>query len=241
MIIKPSTGNSLVFQDEGGDAAITIGTTGIVTANSGIAGLGTVTSGDISNTAIVYPAGHIIKLNAFSYETQATIGSGTTGAKIVEVDFTAQAANSAYYFGCHLTTSTDNTTSNSDTGDRSVTCWLEDSSAANKYRFGYRKTASNHATVMVAANDYYALADADGGIMTSSLWNESHYSWSWVAGNQPTEETTTVVNSAFGAGDTITLHVWLACVGTTVAYNKTNYSNTTNGSRSVFSIIEVAT
>ena len=31
LIIKPSSGNSLVFQDEGGDAALTVGTTGNTT------------------------------------------------------------------------------------------------------------------------------------------------------------------------------------------------------------------
>jgi hypothetical protein len=212
-----------------------------VTGGSGLTALGTVASGNLSNTNIVYPVGHIIKVNAFNDQTQVLIPANHTGAKIVEVDFTAQATNSAYYFGCTIVTTTNDAGSNSDRGDRAVTCWLEDSSAGNKYRFGYRKTSSVMHTTMMAANDYYALADTDSGIMVSSAWNESHYSWSWVAGNQPAEETTTVVNSAFGAGDTITLHVWLGSATFGAAYNKASYSSTANGSRSVFSIIEVAT
>ena len=202
----------------------------------------TLTTPTIASMAnCTFPAGMVIKVNAFNDQTQLQIAAGATGGEVLDVDFTAQATNSAYYFGCTMVTSTNDAGSNSDRGDRGVTCWLEDSSAANKYRFGYRKTTSNHHTTMVAANDYYALADSDSGIMCSSAWNESHYSWSWVAGNQPTEELETVVNSAFGAGDTITLRVWLASNTFAIAYNKSNYSSTNNGSRSVFSIIEVAT
>ena len=54
LIIKPTSGGSLVLQDEGGDAALTVGTTGVSTiANA------TITSGTI--TAATFPAGHIIQ------------------------------------------------------------------------------------------------------------------------------------------------------------------------------------
>ena len=65
MIIKPSSGNSLVFQDEGGDAALTVGTTGNTTLAGTANNLGTVASGDLSNSAIVYPAGHVKKITAY--------------------------------------------------------------------------------------------------------------------------------------------------------------------------------
>ena len=54
LIIKPSSGNSLVFQDEGGDAALTVGTTGNTTLAGTANNLGTVTAG-------TFPAGMITK------------------------------------------------------------------------------------------------------------------------------------------------------------------------------------
>ena len=65
LIIKPSSGNSLVLQDEGGDAALTVGTTGNTTLAGTANNLGTVTAGSIAGGSITnattFPAGHIIK------------------------------------------------------------------------------------------------------------------------------------------------------------------------------------
>ena len=55
LIIKPTSGGSLVLQDEGGDAAVTVGTTGSTTLAGTANALGTVTSGNLSNQAIVMP------------------------------------------------------------------------------------------------------------------------------------------------------------------------------------------
>lgn len=68
LIIKPSSGNSLVFQDEGGDAALTVGTTGISTiANVAI------TTGTIAS-AVTFPTGIIVQAVC-----NPTIVSNTTG------------------------------------------------------------------------------------------------------------------------------------------------------------------
>ena len=56
MIIKPSDGNSLVIQDEGGDAALTVGTTGNTTLAGTANALGT-----INPTGTTFPAGHVIQ------------------------------------------------------------------------------------------------------------------------------------------------------------------------------------
>ena len=89
MIIKPSDGNSLVFQDEGGDPAITVGTTGNTTLAGTANALGTVATGNINalyggggvqeysrgaytglkitiNTATAYNPGMYAKLNPAS-------------------------------------------------------------------------------------------------------------------------------------------------------------------------------
>ena len=69
LIIKPTSGGSLVLQDEGGDAALTVGTTGNVSL------AGTVTAGTIENA----PAGVTTKVFGFSayQSTGKTINNGT--------------------------------------------------------------------------------------------------------------------------------------------------------------------
>jgi len=87
LIIKPNsaTGDKLILQDRAGGAVLTTadsgatmastvtgipaaGVTGVlpsaVTGGSGLTALGTVTAGNLSNTAIVYPAGHVIQTTA---------------------------------------------------------------------------------------------------------------------------------------------------------------------------------
>ena len=239
LIIKPAGNGSLILQDEGGDAALTVGTTGSTTLAGTTNNLGTVTAGTLGS-AITFPAGHVVKVNAFNDMTQTQVASGHTGAKLVEVTFTAKQTNSAYYFGMTVFTSTDSSSDSGDAGDRAFTAWLEDTSAGNKYRFGYRNT-SPQTTTMTAANDYYVLADADASYAPHTAWNQSCHSWAWCAGNQPAEETTTVVSSAFAAGSTVKLQVWGNCLGSAMGYNRANYGSTNSASRSQFNVIEVAT
>ena len=49
LIIKPTSGGSLILQDEGGDAAVTVGTTGSTTLAGTANNLGTVTAGTIAS------------------------------------------------------------------------------------------------------------------------------------------------------------------------------------------------
>ena len=70
LIIKPTSGGSLILQDEGGDAALTIGTTGSTTLAGTANNLGTVTGGTIENA----PAGVTTKCFGFS----AYLSSGHT-------------------------------------------------------------------------------------------------------------------------------------------------------------------
>ena len=76
LIIKPTSGGSLVLQDEGGDAALTVGTTGSITLAGTANNLGTITSGT------TFPAGHIIQVvNHFS----TTQGTTTTATGVTAV------------------------------------------------------------------------------------------------------------------------------------------------------------
>jgi hypothetical protein len=69
LIIKPAaqSGNKVIIQDQAGGAVITTADSGATIANATLnsptlvtPALGTVATGNLSNTAIVYPAGHIV-------------------------------------------------------------------------------------------------------------------------------------------------------------------------------------
>ena len=59
LIIKPTSGGSLVLQDEGGDAALTVGTTGSTTLAGTANNLGTSTAGTLSS-GVTFPTGHVL-------------------------------------------------------------------------------------------------------------------------------------------------------------------------------------
>ena len=65
LIIKPAGNGSLILQDEGGDAALTVGTTGSTTLAGTANNVGTVTAGSIAGGSITnattFPAGHVIQ------------------------------------------------------------------------------------------------------------------------------------------------------------------------------------
>ena len=82
LIIKPSSGNSLVFQDEGGDAALTVGTTGSTTLAGTANNVGTVTAGTIG-TGISLPSDCYTKtyttLLGHGYSNSAIITNSGSG------------------------------------------------------------------------------------------------------------------------------------------------------------------
>ena len=60
------------------DATLTAGSLASgVTGGSGLTALGTVTAGNLSNSAIVYPAGHVLKVYSHTDATNALYASGT--------------------------------------------------------------------------------------------------------------------------------------------------------------------
>ena len=70
LTIKPvaAAGNKLILQDQAGGAVLTTADSGVTIANSTLnsptlvtPALGTVATGNLSNSAIVYPAGHLIQ------------------------------------------------------------------------------------------------------------------------------------------------------------------------------------
>ena len=66
LVIKPTatSGNKLILKDQAGGAVLTTADSGATLGNStqdNITRLGTVTVGNLSNAAIVYPDGHVIQ------------------------------------------------------------------------------------------------------------------------------------------------------------------------------------
>jgi hypothetical protein len=67
---KGGAGNKLILQDQAGAAVLTTADSGATIASgvtggaglSGMTSLGTVTAGNLSNSAIVYPAGHVLQV-----------------------------------------------------------------------------------------------------------------------------------------------------------------------------------
>ena len=110
LIIKPASGggNKVILQNQAGNVdAITVEDSGAIaipgnTTMSGTANaLGTVTTGNISNSAIVYPAGHVLQMIYKHYPTSATY-SATSSHKIMENSITPKKSGSKIIMNVQL-------------------------------------------------------------------------------------------------------------------------------------------
>ena len=78
LIIKPTSGGSLILQDEGGDAAVTVGATGNTTLAGTANNIGTVTAGTIASSVTLPSSAAILqvvsttKTDTFSISTNHT-------------------------------------------------------------------------------------------------------------------------------------------------------------------------
>ena len=94
LIIKPADGGSLVLQDEGGDAALTVGTTGSTTLAGTANNLGTTTSGTLSS-GVTFPAGHVIQQVSSIYEPTTNIATTSTTFQASSLSLTITPTNAA--------------------------------------------------------------------------------------------------------------------------------------------------
>ena len=82
LIIKPTSGGSLVLQDEGGDAALTVGTTGVSTIANASITTGTIAAGTIA-AGVTFPTGHVVKVSHTHYPgAQVTLSSNAAWQEI---------------------------------------------------------------------------------------------------------------------------------------------------------------
>ena len=121
MIIKPAGNGNLLIQDRAGGAVLSTGTSGATIASgvtggaglSGMTSLGTVTAGNLSNSAIVYPAGHVIKTATDYWQPSAQWSPGAATATPLSISFTPISSSSKLhlfaYFGMVNQTTTPTT------------------------------------------------------------------------------------------------------------------------------------
>ena len=96
LIIKPNTGGLLKLQDEGGSDAISISTTGNTTLAGTANAIGTVTAGNLSNSSIVYPDGHVVQVASSN-------GAFNGGGSLVATGDTATDSDAAGFTVSNLT------------------------------------------------------------------------------------------------------------------------------------------
>ena len=94
LIIKPADGGSLVLQDEGGDPALTVGTTGSTTLAGTANNLGTTTAGTLSS-GVTFPAGHVIQQVSSIYEPTTNIATTSTTFQASSLSLTITPTNAA--------------------------------------------------------------------------------------------------------------------------------------------------
>ena len=88
LIIKPTntSGNKVIIQDQAGGAVLTTADSGATLGNStqdNITRLGTVATGNLANTAIVYPAGHVIQTTNTIYNSNdSSVTTSSTSARV---------------------------------------------------------------------------------------------------------------------------------------------------------------
>ena len=94
LIIKPADGGSLVLQDEGGDPALTVGTTGSTTLAGTANNLGTTKAGTLSS-GVTFPAGHVIQQVSSIYEPTTNIATTSTTFQASSLSLTITPTNAA--------------------------------------------------------------------------------------------------------------------------------------------------
>jgi hypothetical protein len=120
LIIKPAaqSGNKVIIQDQAGGAVITTADSGATIANATLTSptlnspilvtpaLGTVATGNLSNSAIVYPAGHIIQTTTVVYgttDTSLNIGNNSWTDTVMTGSITTSGATNSVMIHCGFT------------------------------------------------------------------------------------------------------------------------------------------
>ena len=194
LIIKPTSGGSLILQDEGGTAAHTIDASGNHTLSGTTNNIGTVTGGTYNSTlgtSATFPAGHVVQTTAdVSAGTETTVSSSnnTWGDTVVTGAITPKYSNSAIIVHCSFT--------------------AEVNDASNDVGFGcrFKRTASG-----IADSYPTGLSGHDSGNVHSQMYRNAHqytqlidtYAITWVDDNVSVADTAvtyTLQTAGYGLG-----------------------------------------
>jgi len=254
LAIKPTTGsgNKVIIQDQAGGAVLTTadsgatmasnvtgipaaGVTGVlpvgVTGGSGLTALGTVTAGNLSNSAIVYPTGHVLQVVSSAYTTTHTL-TGTVTTKLHDVNITTKGTGSNFIIMCNVSHSVNN--------------YDQDVGVAVGYKTGSGTTtvgdysATGHSTSYTRQNvgslgSWYA-QDTIGGA-TAGSWGGAYFI------KEQSHQHIQTPSSSIAAGTTLNYALWAS---TEASYHidfggPENGPGTDNGSQMYLTIMEIAT
>ena len=109
LIIKPTSGGSLILQDEGGTAAHTIDASGNHTLSGTTNNVGTVTAGSIAGgtitSATAFPAGHVIQVVSAvktAKQSSASVNNTWTAITGLDLSITPSATSSKILVTYHI-------------------------------------------------------------------------------------------------------------------------------------------
>ena len=240
---KGGAGNKLILQDQAGGAVITTADSGATIANATLTSptlnsptlvtpaLGTVSTGNLSNSAIVYPAGHVLQVVSSAYTTTHTL-TGTVTTKLHDVNITTKGTGSNFIIMCNVSHSVNN--------------YDQDVGVAVGYKTGSGTTtvgdysATGHSTSYTRQNvgslgSWYA-QDTIGGA-TAGSWGGAYFI------KEQSHQHIQTPSSSIAAGTTLNYALWAS---TEASYHidfggPENGPGTDNGSQMYLTIMEIAT
>ena len=240
---KGGAGNKLILQDQAGGAVITTADSGATIANATLTSptlnsptlvtpaLGTVSTGNLSNSAIVYPAGHVLQVVSSAYTTTHTL-TGTVTTKLHDVNITTKGTGSNFIIMCNVSHSVNN--------------YDQDVGVAVGYKTGSGTTtvgdysATGHSTSYTRQNvgslgSWYA-QDTIGGA-TAGSWGGAYFI------KEQSHQHIQTPSSSIASGTTLNYALWAS---TEASYHidfggSENGPGTDNGSQMYLTIMEIAT
>jgi hypothetical protein len=240
---KGGAGNKLILQDQAGGAVLTTADSGATIANATLTSptlnsptlvtpaLGTVSTGNLSNSAIVYPAGHVLQVVSSAYTTTHTL-TGTVTTKLHDVNITTKGTGSNFIIMCNVSHSVNN--------------YDQDVGVAVGYKTGSGTTtvgdysATGHSTSYTRQNvgslgSWYA-QDTIGGA-TAGSWGGAYFI------KEQSHQHIQTPSSSIASGTTLNYALWAS---TEANYHidfggPENGPGTDNGSQMYLTIMEIAT
>ena len=153
LIIKPTSGGSLILQDEGGDAALTVGTTGSTTL------------ADIA-AATTFPAGHIIQTKGDTYAPSSSVDVTTTASRVLSTNLEVAI--------------TCNSTSNYLLLNAFIPNWTNKGTRYAALKYGFQYSTDNWSSETKLGTTYINTAEGYSAVASSGTFQMSIHPFLWV-------------------------------------------------------------